>query len=134
MKPPVDTVRVSERGREILISAKRRTGIENWNTLCRWALSASLAVKTPPKPIPTGPDSNIEMAWKVFGGPISDLLAALLATRQNAEAASHNLDSGAYFRAHLERGIGYLNQPKSIDALIEWGRGFVSGSTNSGSH
>ncbi|WP_435947067.1 DndE family protein [Dryocola sp. BD586] len=32
----IDNVRLSEKAKQQLITLKRRTGIENWNVLCRW--------------------------------------------------------------------------------------------------
>lgn len=124
MKPPVETVRISQRGKEILISTKRKTGIDQWNILCRWAVCASLAVDTQPKQIKTLDDSNIEIAWKVFGGPLSDLLAALVRARKKNESRAAELSDSEYFRAHLERGIGYLQNLKSLDHLCSWKEGF----------
>jgi DNA sulfur modification protein DndE len=39
----IDSVRVSKQARDQLITLRRRTGIENWNVVCRWAFCASLA-------------------------------------------------------------------------------------------
>lgn len=124
MKPPVETVKISQRGKEILISAKRRTGIDQWNILCRWALCASLAVKTPPKVIRSNEESNIEIAWKVFGGQIADMLTALLVARRKSENVNEKISDSDYFRAHLERGIGYLQNVKSLEQLCGWNSGF----------
>lgn len=125
MKPPIETVRISQRGKEILINAKRRTGIEQWNVLCRWALSASLAVESPPKPERATEDSNIEIAWKVFGGTQADILAAMLKTRHESDSRHSPITEGDYFRAHLERGIGYLQGVKSLEQLFGWNSGFA---------
>jgi DNA sulfur modification protein DndE len=125
MKPPIETVRISQRGREILINAKKRTGIDQWNILCRWAFSASLAVETPPKPNKSTEDSNIEIAWKVFGGQASELLTALLAVRRKADSNASKMTEAEYFRAHLERGIGYLQNVKSLEQLCKWTSGFT---------
>ena len=38
----IETVRISEKGKTQLITLKRRTGIQNWNVLCRWAFCISL--------------------------------------------------------------------------------------------
>lgn len=126
MKPPVETVRISQRGKEILINTKKRTGIDQWNILCRWALSASLAVETPPKPDKTIEDSNIEIAWKVFGGQSAELLTVLLASRKKTDFSTSKMTEAEYFRAHLERGIGYLQNVKSLDQLCGWTTGFTA--------
>jgi DNA sulfur modification protein DndE len=125
MKPPVETVRISQRGKEILINVKRKTGIDQWNILCRWALSASLAVETPPKLKHGSEESNVEIAWKVFGGQMSDLFAVLLKARRNLDLRDSKLSDADYFKAHLERGIGYLQNVKSLEHLCGWHSGFT---------
>ena len=125
MKPPVETVRISQRGKEILVNVKRRTGVDQWNILCRWALSASLAVETPPKLNRASEESNIEIAWKVFGGQMSELFTVLLKARRNLDARDSKLTDAEYFRAHLERGIGYLQNVKSLEQLCGWHSGFT---------
>lgn len=120
MKPPVETVRVSQRGREILIKLKRNTGLDQWNVLCRWALCASLLRDSKPPKIKGIEESNIEMAWKTFAGVQSDYLIALVrlrAERQGVDLRSE-VALAEYFRAHLERGISNIQNTKNISALL----------------
>ena len=119
----IDTVRISEKGKHQLISLKRRTGIGNWNTLCRWAFCLSLSEKTEPPQENIQDYSSIEMTWKTFGGVYEDVYLALLVNR--AKKAGVNLDKHAvnqYFKLHVHRGISYLTgnpNLKSISNLIE---------------
>jgi len=121
MKNPVDTVRVSERGREILIKMKRRTGLEHWNELCRVAVCRSLANKSPPPRFAGGGDSSVEMEWKTFAGGINAEISALLLLRAHAEGIdTQSRDAlGNYFRSHLERGISGLQNVRSISGMLE---------------
>ena len=114
MKPPVETVRVSERGRDILIKLKRRTGIENWNVLCRWALAESLVKIENPDRFVGGSDSNIEMKWNTFGGEYSDLYSAAI---QIYHSKSPQLSLQDFFRAHLERGLLLLQLRENLPSL-----------------
>ena len=57
---------------------KGKTGIKNWNVLCRWALCYSLAENTIPTDVPVAADSNVEMSWYTFGGEYSDIYEALM--------------------------------------------------------
>lgn len=120
MKPPIENVRVSQRGKEILIKLKRNTGIEHWNVLCRWALCASLTRGSKPPKIKGVVESNVEMSWRTFAGPQSEIYTALV--RHNAELHGINVDQdGAlsdYFRAHLERGISNIQNVKNLPALL----------------
>jgi DNA sulfur modification protein DndE len=122
MKPPVDPVRVSARGREQLIKLKRQTGIEHWNVLCRWALCCSLREKSPPPKYALTSEGGVEIAWKVFGGEIGDTLALVVYQRAHQHGVSKEPEALAqYLRAHLERGLGYLaseREIKEIDSFL----------------
>jgi DNA sulfur modification protein DndE len=110
MNPPVETVRISSRGREILIKMKRRLGIERWNEICRVALCRSLANPTKPAKPKGGWDTAIEIEWKTFAGEQSQMFLTLSILRaKNDTVDSDNRDAFAdYFRAHIERGIQSL--------------------------
>ena len=117
----LETVRLSEMQRDQLQRVKRATGIGNWNILCRWSLSLSLAEEAEPTPVPHGIDSGVEMTWKVFGGPYSDVYRALIMAKLSKSGQEGDEDNFAdYFRRHLHRGIGILNAliaGKSVDEM-----------------
>jgi DNA sulfur modification protein DndE len=120
MKPPVERIRVSQRSRDTLVTLKRRTAIEHWNVLARWAFLDSLA--NPNKPVQTGsqPDSNVEMTWEVFAGGLSDYLLAALAIRAaKDEVPATKSEMAAYFRSHLERGIVQLQAANNLSELCQ---------------
>jgi DNA sulfur modification protein DndE len=119
MNPPVQNIRVSQRGKEALQRLKNRTGIENWNVLCRWAVSASLAMDTPPPRWIAQEDSNIDMDWKTFGGDQADILSALihLSAEKHGETDADALP--AFFRAHLERGINAIQNTRKLSDIVQ---------------
>ena len=47
-------IRLSQQAKDQLSRLKGKTGIKNWNILCRWALCYSLSEKTIPTDIPIG--------------------------------------------------------------------------------
>ena len=106
----IETVRLSEKARNQLISLKRKTGIEHWNALCRWAFCLSLAESAVP-PLENIPsDSSVEMSWKVFTGGHESLYWGLLLLRARKDGIALGQESLLkYFRVHLHRGISYLN-------------------------
>ena len=120
--PIVDVVRVDERAKTQLTTLKRRTGIKNWNVLCRWALCASLAESSMPADQEVGVLSNVEMSWSTFGGPSADIYAAIIQARCEADGIPQTPDSLAeQFRLHLHRGITYLvgnEDTKTLSGLI----------------
>ena len=122
MKPPVETVRISKKGKDILLKLKRNTGIENWNIFCRWALAASLREPTRPIVVKDNADTGIEMSWKVFAGDQSDMFVALLEARAILDGfSSKNEDKAECLRAHIARGLEYLgsgSETKSIGAFL----------------
>ena len=114
----IERVRLSQTAKEQLIKLKRTTKIEQWNTLCRWALCRSLAESSIPSPIPIKTDGNVEIAWKVFGGEIGDTL--LIALKQRCHQDGLGTDSDTLkqqFTLHLHRGIGYLAGDSKIQQI-----------------
>lgn len=127
----LETVRLSQRGKEQLIKLKRVTGIKQWNILCRWALCVSLADPTTPLVRDISTDSNVEMTWKTFAGNQGDVYLALLKRRchQDASEMQHS-DVGRTLTMHLHRGIGALAgdpQLQTIEDLISYINGSSSG-------
>lgn len=118
----IKQIKLSSQAKERLSRLKGKTGIKNWNVLCRWALCYSLHEGTMPTDITINTDSNVEMSWFTFGGEYSDIYEALI----KAWCLSKNVPTdeetlAKYFRLHLERGIAYLsgtNFIKNIDDLL----------------
>lgn len=111
----IKQIRLSNQTKDQLIRLKTRTGISQWNILCRWAFCLSLKEPAPPTPIDIPTDSNVEMSWFVFGGEQHELYLALIKQR----CVNDRLDTSPetlnrQFRLHLHRGIGYLAAPNRI--------------------
>lgn len=117
----IETVRLSEKAKNQLITIKKNTKIENWNVLCRWALMLSLAEDSIPPHEEIVTNSNVEMTWKIFGGEYSDIYMAMLKQRVYMDYEnSENKELKYYFKLHLHRGISYLlNKSKDIDNLVK---------------
>ena len=73
----IKQVRLSKQAKDQLSRLKAKTGIRNWNTLCRWALAYSLSEKTIPTDISLNTDSNLEMSWYTFGGEYYEVYEAV---------------------------------------------------------
>ena len=115
----IETIRLSDRARSQLLTMKRRTGIQNWNVLCRWAFCLSLAEKSAPPHENIPSDSPVEMSWKTFAGRHEDVYWALLVARAQQDGVDLNDESlNAHFRLHLHRGISYL-QNRVTDGVDE---------------
>ena len=115
-------IKLSNVSKDRLSRLKGKTGITNWNILCRWAVCYSLKENTVPTDVPIINDSNVEMSWYTFGGEYSDLYEALIKAwciQKGFDTDDETL--AKYFKLHLERGIAYLsgtNFIKSIDDLL----------------
>ncbi len=117
----IKQIRLSQRAKEHLSRLKGKTGVKNWNILCRWALCYSLSEKTIPTDLAIAADSNLEMSWYTFGGEYHELYEALVKAwciRMNLPIDDETI--AKYFRLNLERGIAHLSGTgfiKSIDDL-----------------
>jgi DNA sulfur modification protein DndE len=103
----IDVVRVSEKAKNQLLTLKRRTGIQQWNVLCRWALLASLAERAIPPHEEIVTDSNVEMSWKTFAGTLDDAITAVVRQRAHEDKVTDD-QLPQFFKIHLHRGIAYL--------------------------
>src|SRR5207302_803926 len=104
----IKQIRLSSQAKDQLIRLKTKTGIQQWNVLCRWAFCLSLRQPTPPTPLEVPADSNVEMSWQVFGGDAQELYLALLKQRCLRDCLGAEDDVlASQFRLHLHRGISY---------------------------
>jgi len=115
----IETVRISERGKQQLSQLKKKTGIQQWNILCRWALCTSLADKTIPPKEDIITNSNIEMTWKTFAGKDEAIYEALIKQRIHEDGVEQEALS-EWFKIHLHRGISFLsNRTDTLASFIE---------------
>lgn len=120
MRHPIEHIKLSQFARDQLVVLKRRTGVANWNVLCRWAFCASLAEPSVPPDAKIAADSNVEMSWRVFGGPYEEVYLALLRQRCYQDGLGVESDVLAQqFRLHLHRGIGYLAGNRSVRSIAD---------------
>jgi DNA sulfur modification protein DndE len=105
----VKQIRLSQDAKEHLSRLKGKTGIKNWNVLCRWALCYSLSEKTLPTNVAIVTDSNVEMSWYTFGGEYSDLYDAIMkAWCMEMGLPTDEKTIEKYFKLNMERGIAHL--------------------------
>lgn len=114
----IETIRISEKGKQQLMQLKRKTGIEHWHTLCRWAFCLSLAESSIPPMEEIPVDSNVEMNWKTFGQQ-NQLVYEVLLKQRMIEDNLPIEDTPLWFRVHLHRGISYLSSNlATVDDII----------------
>ena len=109
MKISVEAIRLSQNEKDLLVRVKRRTGIDSWNILCRWAIILSLrSTETNFKKSSEKRDA-VEIRWETFAGDTRDILSAalLLAYRQaNLDPETVSLTDFTHFK--LSDGIKRL--------------------------
>ena len=117
----LETIRLSSEARDRLMTLKRRTGLQQWNIICRWAFCLSLAEKNRPPQLDAPADSNVEMTWKTFAGMESAgiLIAALKMRCLQEGLPLDNATVAREFRFHLNRGIGYLFAKDKIKSIAD---------------
>jgi len=118
----VKQIRLSAQSKDKLSRLKGRTGIQNWNILCRCALCYSLKEPGIPVDSEQPADSNVEMSWQTFGGEYHEIYDALIKARCKRDGLSTDSETlSKYFKLHLTRGISYLtgtNVIRSLDDLL----------------
>ena len=119
----IKQIKLSNAAKDKLSRLKGKTGIQNWNVLCRWAFCFSLKEGTIPTDLEINSDSNVEMSWLTFAGEYHELYEALIKEWciEN-DLGTDNDTIAKYFKLHLERGIGYLsgtNFVKDIKDLLD---------------
>ena len=114
----IKQIKLSNQSKDRLSRLKGKTGIKNWNVLCRWALCYSLGENTMPTDIPMASDRNVEMSWYTFAGEYSELYEALIKAWCISKDLPADEDTlSKYFKLHLERGISYLSGTNFIKNL-----------------
>lgn len=119
----IKQIKLTNVSKDRLGRLKGKTGIKNWNVLCRWALCYSLSENTMPTDIQIVADSNVEMSWYTFGGEYSDIYdAIMIAWCKNMGLPTDEETLAKYFKLHIERDIAHLsgtNFIKNLDDLLD---------------
>ncbi len=106
----VKQFKLSQPEKDRLIRIKSRTGIQNWNVLCRWALCWSLSEPTIPGGIDPVSDSNVEMTWHTFAGEYDEIYEEIIRQRCIKDGLGDSPETLVkYFRLHLNRGINHFS-------------------------
>ena len=118
----IKQIKLPTQSKDKLSRLKGRTGIQNWNVLCRWALCFSLSENTIPTDFEMPADSNLEMSWLTFAGENHEIYEALVrAWCIKNEIPTDDEMLSKYFKLHLNRGISYMagtGVVKNIDDLV----------------
>lgn len=126
MHNPIETIRIDQRNKNLLVQIKRKTKIQNWNTICRWAFIYSLKMEGKPNTLETKAENAVEMTWKVFSGTYNNLIWGLLKARVLDDGLPLDEETlKIQFKLHLYRGIQALSNFDYED----YGFSFLNNST-----
>lgn len=103
-------LRFSQTLKSQMAKIKVNTGIENWNTLCRWALCYSLSLDNEPPEQKFQNDSNLEIAWQVIAGDNSEPLTDLILSRYDNLPSQTNIALDNYVKCHIARGLNLASK------------------------
>ena len=64
----IESIRLTESEKEMLVRIKRKTGIESWNVLCRWAYLLGLSQEQIASSSSHEKRDAVEIKWETFSG------------------------------------------------------------------
>jgi len=115
----IERVKLTAAAKQQLITLKKKTGIEHYNTICRHALVVSLSN---PAPAPTENfhfANGLEIDWDVFAGGSGNVYLNLLLVRTAQEGypctANHVRQT---LSSHVHRGLSYLASRKETEISL----------------
>src|SRR5688572_7482577 len=116
----IETVRLGADTKNHLSTLKKRTGIANWNTLCRWAFCLSLSDVTPVRDRNEKAVGAVEMTWKTFAGEEDEVYRLLLVDRCQSEHGTVDKEALAKtLRQHIARGSARLVSRRELKSVSE---------------
>ena len=112
----IDRVKLTAAAKQQLITLKRRTGIEHYNTICRHALVLSLA-NPANAPVENLQFANgLEIDWDIFTGGCGDTYLNLLIVRTQQDGYECKpAQIRQTLNSHLHRGLSYLASRKDSE-------------------
>lgn len=114
MKPPVDTIRLSQIDRDRLIRMKRLTGIESWNVICRWALLLGLDARKGEVDEDEHGRGALEIKWDTFAGSHSRLFIHLINWCYHEARGPKKGSLSQFVHGRLAHGILILSKPGTL--------------------
>ena len=113
-------MRLGEESKKLLARLKTRTGISNWNVLCRWAFCLSMADDAPPRDTHDRGGNAVEMTWKTFAGEHEEIYRLMLVERCRQDHGRVERDLlASTLRLHLARGIARLAANRKLKTIGE---------------
>ena len=121
MKAPIDAVRLSASEKDLLSRIKRKTAIESWNVLCRWALAVGLSSNLKSLTKSQEKRDAVEIRWDTFAGRWSELISASIriAHRQYSDF-DQTIPLADFFQMAMAKGIRILAKQASTNGTASF--------------
>lgn len=114
----IDRIRLTAAAKNQLITLKRKTGINHYNTLCRYAFCFSLANETVPPAENLNFNGGIEIDWRTFTGGNEALYLNIIILRQQQDVKFYDEDIiKSALNAHLHRGLSFMSSMTEVELL-----------------
>lgn len=114
MKAPIDAVRLSASEKDLLSRIKRRTSVESWNVLCRWALAVGLSSNLKHLTRSQEKRDAVEIRWDTFAGRWADVISASVRTAHHSYVSDDQpISLGDFIQMVLAKGIRILAKQTS---------------------
>jgi|694.fasta_scaffold04644_8 DNA sulfur modification protein DndE len=113
----IDSIRLTNTEKDLLVRIKRKTGIDSWNILCRWALVIGLTAKDARNRINPEKRDAIEIRWDTFVGKNKHIYNALtlLAYENNGDKG---IDFSDFIHNRIEYGIRSIQKQINDKSIL----------------
>lgn len=112
----IDRIRLTAVAKNQLITLKRKTGINHYNTLCRYAFCLSLATEAIPPSENFNFNGGIDIDWRTFTGGHEVLyINILLLQVHNAGIAIDANEVKNFLTGHIHRGLSFLMSMSDLE-------------------
>jgi DNA sulfur modification protein DndE len=115
----IESIRLTETDKELLVRIKRKTGIESWNILCRWSYLIGLSHDQINISNSHEKRDAIEIKWETFAGRQSSYYEAITKLKYTSYLKNNNEGTiFEFFHTKLSFGIRILSKSASEEDLL----------------
>jgi DNA sulfur modification protein DndE len=115
----IESIKLTETEREMLVRIKRKTGIESWNVLCRWAYFLGLSHEKPATNTSHEKRDAVEIKWETFAGKNSNIYSAITKLQYSLEISrKKDITLFDFIHSNLSIGIRILSKSAAEHDLL----------------
>lgn len=123
----IETIRLTDSEKEMLVRIKRKTGIDSWNVLCRWAYLLGLSQKQIVASTSHEKRDAVEIKWETFSGKNSNIYQAVTKLQYARELNKQSeITLFDFIHSRLSIGIRILSKSAADHDLRCFSRNLIS--------